>query len=434
MLKRSVEAIVLDWMWVRAALVALSVAVAYVAWVLAFHAFRPSGTDLKPQSVDVFTIGALAFGVFSAVVGALNWAADPNPTIAVGRTITFDRPDHADSSSTMRFTVPHLAVTLRDVPAWMRPLALRPAPEGCEVRLTYLDAATNTPSIRGGPVLARWNENPEPVDYAENRFDLAIQLANRRLRKMYPFGEAYAVPVVVKLQDESDCYHFNDESYRFDKWQNPDWAIKPGRHRIDVTLIGYRMVHPVRASFILLNDGDTVELARVDREPESAPGRATPFPAERDADVLLELAESRVDSQLRDVDALDAKLVGLLGIATAIVTIGLALLTVGNTELPRAATALAYVVGSVYVMNVGCFIPAYWVRRWSYGPELTDARSYAADYDLRMQRWWAAETFENAWRQNQQRYQRKVTLAKALFVGLLLEVACYSAAVVVAIR
>ena len=69
---------------------------------------------------------------------------------------------------------------------------------------------------------------------------------------VYP-GEEEIVDVAVRLDNELDCYGWNDEAYTHN-WRNPNWKLPPGRYlvRVVVTSSGHKCI----GHFRLINDVD----------------------------------------------------------------------------------------------------------------------------------------------------------------------------------
>ena len=76
------RAVLDDWMWVRAALVAFCGGAAYLIWFAAFGRTAPQRQDLLP-------LVALAAAVFGVTQGILRWIAVPDPAIEAGPCARF---------------------------------------------------------------------------------------------------------------------------------------------------------------------------------------------------------------------------------------------------------------------------------------------------------------------------------------------------------
>jgi hypothetical protein len=64
-------------------------------------------------------------------------------------------------------------------------------------------------------------------------------------------GEAAELDVVVRYDDEEECYGWNMESYRY-AWRNPSWKLGPGRYLLRVEV--FSGDQRCSAVFRLIND------------------------------------------------------------------------------------------------------------------------------------------------------------------------------------
>ena len=154
-----------------------------------------------------------------------------------------------------------------EVAPWLRPLIWRVAPEGCQVWIRYRQGAR----VAVNWLLARWNENPEPIEYAQAALDIRTMVRNRRLDRMYPtdrsgeFSVPYEVAFLVKQEGVNEVWHFNDEAYRFQPaWRNPDWVLAAGTYEIDVRIAGYGLIRPAVRSLRLVNAGPRIGDVRLE--------------------------------------------------------------------------------------------------------------------------------------------------------------------------
>ena len=246
-LRRSVSAIrhsiLDDWMWIRIAFGLMCVVTAYLVWYAAFRHARPSRIDIP----SLVTLAIAVFGVLQAI---LRWVAVPDPMIEPGPSVrVLDK-----------YTILHVKVWNLNVRRWLRPLVSRTAPEGCQVRVRYMEGG----NTKLGWLLGRWNENPEPVDYEEKRVDIKTMFQNRRLPKLFPvdresgFAEAYEVAFAVKQDGRESFHHFNDEAYlRGEGWRDPRWELPTGKYEVDICVTGYGLLRESRASFRMRNLGSS---------------------------------------------------------------------------------------------------------------------------------------------------------------------------------
>ena len=100
----------------------------------------------------------------------------------------------------------------------------------------------------------RWASCPEPLwsqiqdSSGKTHFVIVdfVRAAMEPRVDVYP-GEEKILDVVVRFDDDEDCYGWNDEAYRH-AWRNPDWKLKPGRYlaKAIVTSAGQRCAGIVR--------------------------------------------------------------------------------------------------------------------------------------------------------------------------------------------
>jgi len=236
-----------DWMWIRIVFGLFCVTVAYAIWFLAFGKHTPKREDIAP-------IVTLAIAVFGVTQGILRWLAVPDPAIERGPLV----PVHGG------FGILHIRVWNCDVARWLRPLVVRTAPRGCKVHVRY----TQNGNVVLGWLLARWNENPEPLTQTQTGIqpDPRLMAENRRLGRLYPtdrtgeFAQPYEVAFAIKEDGQNDFHHFNDESYPHQPgWRNPAWALSQGAYGVEVAITGYGLIRAARASFRLRNDGTSLK-------------------------------------------------------------------------------------------------------------------------------------------------------------------------------
>jgi len=246
-----------DWIWMRPALIFTGLFLGYTLWAgFSKDLWFDGGQDLLVALV-------LALAILAVVPVFLGWFGSPTPRIET----------HASLPEPIRIqglAVHHLAVWNHELPKWVRPLVLRVAPEGCQLRVRYTNVETLQIMLRGEWVLARWNDNQEPLR-EDGQLSIPAMISNRRLRsKLFPSEKAphrnaypFTVAFAIKREGDEWFYHFSDESYRWAGetllWLNPTWRMPQGIYRVDVELTGYGLIHPSVASFRLSNGGTTHE-------------------------------------------------------------------------------------------------------------------------------------------------------------------------------
>lgn len=110
----------------------------------------------------------------------------------------------------------------------------------------------------------RWGNSPQPIPnilHIEGSRDIVISIhhadfhvsasSNETTRRdIYP-GDGEVLDVAVRLDDEDECYGWNDDSYHHN-WRNPDWKIPLGRYLVKVTITSAG--EKVTGVFRLIND------------------------------------------------------------------------------------------------------------------------------------------------------------------------------------
>jgi hypothetical protein len=108
-------------------------------------------------------------------------------------------------------------------------------------------------------IVARWTSQPEPLlpvvaqGQPGNVLDPARLIQARRMDVHGHHEELIAVS--VKFEGEAHCHIFTNESYLFPKWQNPQWCLPVGRHRLRITVLYER--GSAQIDFALINAGSS---------------------------------------------------------------------------------------------------------------------------------------------------------------------------------
>jgi hypothetical protein len=128
-----------------------------------------------------------------------------------------------------------------------------------EVTFHHLDGQ----NVFGRAMPIRWSNSPQPianqiVDPDGNaRFQILdfARAAAESVMDVYP-DEEKVLDVVVKCDDEADCYGWNNDAYFFN-WRNPNWKLPRGRYlvRVVITSSGQKCVRVVR----LVNDVERMD-------------------------------------------------------------------------------------------------------------------------------------------------------------------------------
>jgi hypothetical protein len=148
-----------------------------------------------------------------------------------------------------------LKVCNKPLPGWAVWMVRAPALQ-CRGTITFhhLDGQ----NIFGRAMAARWANAVEPVPIPiVNSQGTQFHILDPRLNAesgmdVYP-GESEILDVAARLDDEEDCYGWNNESYFCTPpWRNPNWKLPRGRYfvRVTITSSGQKCV----GDFRLIND------------------------------------------------------------------------------------------------------------------------------------------------------------------------------------
>jgi hypothetical protein len=87
----------------------------------------------------------------------------------------------------------------------------------------------------------------------------ALRLTIKSRIDVYP-GESEPLDVAVRLDDDVQCFGWNNESYFRDDWRNRDWELPPGRYLVKAMVVS--SAQKCFGIFCLINDGhrDTFRL------------------------------------------------------------------------------------------------------------------------------------------------------------------------------
>lgn len=144
-------------------------------------------------------------------------------------------------------------LVIRNKAAWW-PLPSRKPAWSTKARLEIF-AADGT-SIEREPIYVRWTSRPEPLlpgvgpSGLVNLVDPAKLVGGRNVD--VHSHEDQQASLFVKFEGEDACYAFSNESYLYERWQNPAWKIPRGTFRIRVTVYYERRL---QREFQLVNNG-----------------------------------------------------------------------------------------------------------------------------------------------------------------------------------
>lgn len=145
-----------------------------------------------------------------------------------------------------------------------------------------------------------------------------------------------------------------------------------------------------------------------------------PFPSAGAAQ-LYQMASQRLSHQLGQIDGLDQKIATLFGIGYAFVGIAAAFLALAEDGPPVSALVILFLGGAFWLVLCWSCYCGYSLRDWEVGPSLSEAWTYARQYDETKLTYWAAESFTNCYVNNQAFVRGKIFYARAAMILLTTE-------------
>jgi hypothetical protein len=232
---------------------------------------KPSGILLKSSTVE--SILAVLFGVISSltVVIFVEWQRQPRLTLAIPDPSDQDYTGQNRPAQIMRCL--RIRVRNRELPwllRWMR----RESAENClgTVQFLHLDGTR----YFTGSMPARWTGSPEATPLLGLLTSGGVILGDIALwdparlsivSKMdIPAGEQEDLDIVVRCDNDLDCYGFNNDSYRA-RWKNEQWMLPKGRYRVEVTV---RSAGQKLSKRFLLDNESRRDQFRLEDDPEPA--------------------------------------------------------------------------------------------------------------------------------------------------------------------
>lgn len=169
-------------------------------------------------------------------------------------------------------------VSNEPVPSWANWLVRLPAQQ-CRAEIVFL-RSDGTPLFEK-PMTGRWTGSPEPqvVFLSTGVGGVVAVLNNPQALKstvdVYP-DDTELLDIAVRVDGESECYGWNDETYFHRNWRNPDRELRHGLYMVEVTVSSSGKKR--QEYFRLANDGPftafcLTEITPVDRQTIQALGR-----------------------------------------------------------------------------------------------------------------------------------------------------------------
>jgi hypothetical protein len=98
-------------------------------------------------------------------------------------------------------------------------------------------------NVFGREMTVRWTGSPQPIpiqaraqDGTQIQIFDPMRLTPESRMDIYP-GEGELLDIAVRLDDDEDCYGWNNETYFCNTpWRNPDWRLPKGRYLVKVVI------------------------------------------------------------------------------------------------------------------------------------------------------------------------------------------------------
>jgi len=157
----------------------------------------------------------------------------------------------------------HLKVRQRPV---MWPLASRRSAWSAKATIEVLNMDGTRAIVDPKPIPARWPSKRQPLmshlldGQLVHMFDVGLMSEAAKVDIHYHV-EDEKIALLLKLDRQSECYIFSNESYLYGAWSKPEWRLNTGEYRVRVTVYYERRVS--RKDFLLKNLGtarDSVQI------------------------------------------------------------------------------------------------------------------------------------------------------------------------------
>lgn len=180
--------------------------------------------------LDAF-LGAIFGGIVTIAVAI--WIEHlRSPLVRLG----FDAPEPIPARGPFQNDWRSLRVRVSNKPLsdrlWANKWMSRLPAQQCRAEICFL--RTDGTLVFDKPMTGRWPGTPEPrvirvqvqgggtVTLLDNPYELKPTV------DIYP-GESEGLDIVVRVEGETSCYGWNDETYYYENWRNPKWELE---HRL----------------------------------------------------------------------------------------------------------------------------------------------------------------------------------------------------------
>jgi hypothetical protein len=173
-----------------------------------------------------FVLGVTA-GIVSStlVVLILGVLRSPRLLLQVGDVSDLNRPQ----GPAFRFVHVNVSNPSFRILGWQ----LRRPATFCRAKLEYGDLGARVPRFT---IDGRWTSLPEPVQNLPEGQIVDLGLALIPPRESFVAGEGSPIPVALKQASVQDCFAFNNRSYLYANWSNPDWVLGTGTYWVRITV------------------------------------------------------------------------------------------------------------------------------------------------------------------------------------------------------
>lgn len=139
-------------------------------------------------------------------------------------------------------------------------------------------------------------------------------------------------------------------------------------------------------------------------------------------DVIYDLAKERLDSQLEQIDSIDAKVSIVFGFASLAIGVAAGFLGTKDFEPSATSSSLLFAAISVYSLVIMLALKAYIFRRFEYAPNIKQMLVDALYWEPSVTKLQALSNMVEAMETNKSRIEEKACFGTASLVLLGLEV------------
>ena len=138
--------------------------------------------------------------------------------------------------------------------------------------------------------------------------------------------------------------------------------------------------------------------------------------------VLYDVAMNRLQAQIEQIDAIDAKLGAILSFASVILTIFAGFMALGDLEQPLYALVLSGLAFAAYLALMVFSIYGYRLIKWHFRPDLSTLQEHCQSFDDSVIKEWVASECIQSWKDNSSKIKSKAKCANIAVYLLATEV------------